>query len=291
MPQVVLLGDPVAHSFSPAFQNAGFAARGMLDWSYRAQRVDVAGLGDAVRRIRIGEYVGANVTIPHKEAVVARLDALTPIARAVGAVNTIYRHAGRVWGDNTDVVGVAATLDALGFDDGADVLVLGAGGAARAAVRACVTRANRVTVVNRTLANARRIAMDALQWPDHHCAIGALLWSTDRQSRDDLSEAMTAADVIINSVPDNASTHAALTALPWGQAHPLATAFDLSYGSGGTRFCQLARKAGMRSVDGALMLLRQGTAAWQIWTGEPAPEWEMECALRQSTGRSALLDW
>ncbi len=291
MPKVVLLGDPVAHSLSPVFQNAGFAARGMQDWSYEARRVDTAGLGEAIRRIRVGECAGANVTIPHKESVFQRVDALTPVAQAVGAVNTLYRRGGRVWGDNTDVAGVSATLDALAVRDDAEVLVLGAGGAARAAVRACVSRVSRVTIVNRTLANARRIALDALSWPDHDCPVGALLWSTDRQSRDDLAETMARADVVISSVPDNGSTNGVLQQLPWSQAHAFAAAFDLSYGSGGTRFCQLAAGAGVRSVDGALMLLKQGVASWSIWTGEHAPEWEMECALLQATGRTALLEW
>jgi shikimate dehydrogenase len=291
MPQVVLLGDPVEKSLSPGFQNAAFAARGMIDWSYTTLRVDAGGVRDAVRRIRRGELVGANVTIPHKQVALRWADELTEMASSVGAVNTLYRRSGRVVGDNTDVTGVSATLDAIAAGTGMNVVILGAGGAARAAVRATVGRASRVTVVNRTLRNARAIALDALAWPDHDCTVGALLWSTDKDSREDVHQAIAEADVIINSVPDAGGARDALAKLPWSAAHPLASAFDLSYARGGTSFCRLAQQAGLNSVDGALMLVEQGAAAWTIWTGQPAPLDEMRRALESATGRTDLLRW
>src|SRR4051794_28220010 len=129
---VALLGDPVAHSRSPLMQNAAFAARG-LDWAYVACRVEGARLEDAVRGLAALGFAGANVTIPHKGAAAGVCDVLDEAAERSGSVNTLVFRDGRIEGSSTDGL---AVVEALGGVSGARVLVLGAGGAARAVAAA-----------------------------------------------------------------------------------------------------------------------------------------------------------
>jgi shikimate dehydrogenase len=138
--------------------NAALAAAG-LDWRYEAMPISAPELAGAVARIRGGDYAGANVTVPHKEAVVPLLDGLTPVADAIGAVNTLVKKGGRLLGHNTDAAGLLADLHALGVAiAGRPVLILGAGGAARAAVAACAGVGAEIRVVAR-----RRAQAEALQ--------------------------------------------------------------------------------------------------------------------------------
>ncbi|HEX6548468.1 MAG TPA: shikimate dehydrogenase, partial [Candidatus Dormibacteraeota bacterium] len=126
----MLLGQGIAYSASPALQNAALAARGLDDWRYELCDVAPEGLRAAVERLRGPEYAGANVTIPHKVAVLELLDEVDPEARAVGALNTIVSSAGRLVGHNTDVVAIRGALGRLGARMALRVIVLGAGGSA-----------------------------------------------------------------------------------------------------------------------------------------------------------------
>ncbi|MDX2168884.1 MAG: shikimate dehydrogenase, partial [Deltaproteobacteria bacterium] len=129
---VGIIGDPVSHSRSPAMHNAAFAAL-KLDWVYVPFPVAAADVGAALAAVRALGLAGINVTVPHKEAVLAHCDRLTPLARRVGAVNTLVNQNGRLLGDNTDVYGFAATLRAQRIRlRGRHAIVVGAGGAARA---------------------------------------------------------------------------------------------------------------------------------------------------------------
>ena len=136
--KLALLGYPLSHSLSPAMHNAALVEVGLSDWRYEAMPVEPGRLAEAVAIIRGDDYAGANVTVPHKEAIIPLLDSLTLVARAIGAANTLIKQNGRLIGHNTDAAGLLADLYLHDVHiSHRPVLILGAGGAARAAVAAC----------------------------------------------------------------------------------------------------------------------------------------------------------
>ena len=243
--RVLLIGSSVGRSLSVAFQNAGFEAAG-LDCLY--QPIDVGeeglpGLVDAIRADR--SVLGANVTIPHKQSVLPWLDELDPGASAIGAVNPISRNGTRLKGWNTDGQGFEAALAELGFDAAGKVAaVLGAGGAARAVVAALAGRADRVYVVNRTLARAEQLCREL--GVERGGPVSVV----------QLAATIAQAHLVVNATPADQPAAASIAAPR--------LYFDLR-----------SRK----SIAGRLMLLHQGLAAFQIWTGRPAPEPAMRAAL------------
>lgn len=263
----VLLGHPVAHSLSPRFQQAAFDAMG-LDVRYEAWDVRPDDLPQTIDRLRAAEVLGANVTIPHKVAMLGLVDRVDAIAERVGAINTIVRRDGLLHGTNTDVAGVTQALLAGGVDlRGCTVVVLGAGGAARAVVAALRSaHAAGVTVANRTYARAealRTVAGEEL--PFSACSLDP----SDQR----LQAAMAAAGLVIHSTalgmrhgPDETATP-----VPADLFHAGQTAFDLVYVPERTPFLLAAEQAGARPLGGLAMLIYQGAASFRLWTGIDAP--------------------
>jgi shikimate dehydrogenase len=253
----VLLGHGISYSASPAIQSAAFRELG-LDWSYELCDVPPEGLGDAVSRLREARFRGANVTIPHKVAVMPLLDELDTQARAAGAVNTITRDGNRLLGSNTDVAGIGAALAEAGVRPaGAAVVVLGAGGSARAAAVA-LAGARLVFVARRPGAGAdlpgETRAWDGRSW-----------WPLVRD-----------ADLLLNATPLGRRGE---LPLPAGYLPRAGAVIDLVYTTEGTPLVNTARQQGLRSVDGWSILLAQGAAAFEAWTGRPAPLAAMRAAL------------
>ncbi|HKW77908.1 MAG TPA: shikimate dehydrogenase, partial [Candidatus Limnocylindria bacterium] len=155
MSEVYLLGHPVAHSLSPDMHNAAFKALG-LPHRYTTRDVGPEQLADVIDSLRREDALGANVTVPHKESALRLVDEVSDEARAVGAVNTIARRGSRLSGDNTDAYGFARAIEAV--PAGATVLLLGAGGAARACLLALLRRGHPVRIANRTRARAKELA-------------------------------------------------------------------------------------------------------------------------------------
>ncbi len=153
-----LLGYPLGHSLSPAIHNAAFREAGLEDWRYELLPVPPEALPQAVERVRAADCLGGNVTIPHKEAIIPLLDTLTPAAQAIGAVNTLFKRDGLLWGDNTDAEGFWVDVQRV-FGDlpAGEALLLGAGGAARAVAYALARRGWRVTVAARRLEQAEAL--------------------------------------------------------------------------------------------------------------------------------------
>jgi shikimate dehydrogenase len=291
--RIVLFGAPVAHSLSPVFQQAALDAW-QPGWRYEAQEVDAVGLRAGGQAVRQGLLAGANITAPHKALAASLADVVTPTVRVVGAANTWWREGSRLHADNTDVAGVEASLGALAVPEGTGrVVVLGSGGAARAAVWALAGRVARVTVV------ARR-PKEALAWlhpwalePSLRAQVGALPWTEDPAHRADLAEAFADAVLVVNatSLPRSPDTvdHAAWRLLPWTALRIPWMALDLSYAHVASAFLIRARQAGAeRGLDGALMLAVQGAQAFGRWTGAPAPVAVMEGALAAALGRRSL---
>ncbi len=270
----VLLGDPVGHSLSPAIHNAAFRALG-LDAVYLACRVEAARLGDAVAGLGALGCLGANVTIPHKEAAVRLVDRLTPAAEAVGAVNTLAFADEEIVGDNTDAEGFALPLrphaETLA---GTEAVVLGAGGAARAAVYALLTafEPGRVTVAARRTEQARRLVADLSPWagPDALCALPLA----------EAGEAIRRSTLVVNATPVGMMPHSDTT--PWAHAddlHPGHLVYDLVYAPEETRLLREAATRGATPLGGLGMLLGQAAAAFRRWTGLPMPLDAVRAAL------------
>ncbi|HYE96662.1 MAG TPA: shikimate dehydrogenase [Rubricoccaceae bacterium] len=262
---VALLGDPVAHSRSPALHNAAFRALG-LDLVYVACRVAPADLPEAVAGLRALGAVGANVTVPHKEAVVRLIDRLTPVAEAVSAVNTlVLEDGGTLRGENTDVAGFLAPLTPhLEALRSSEVVVLGAGGAARAVVYAALTALDpaRVTIAARRPAQAERLAADLAPFdPRRALRVRPLA---------EAGGAMRAAHLVVNATPvgllDDGSPSPESDAFHRGQV-----VYDLVYGAVPTRLLRDAAARGATTLDGRDMLRAQAAASFLLWTGHEMP--------------------
>jgi len=252
--------------------NAAFAAAG-LNWRYVAFRVAPEDVAAALRAVAALGMVGCNVTVPHKEAAFGAVDDPDPIASQVGAVNTVRVAAGRLQGFNTDAPGV---LDALTHDgvepDGRTVVVIGAGGGARAAAFALATRAARVTILNRTVSRARGLAQ-RITAAQPQCAVEAADLSAGS-----IAAALDGADVLIQA------TSATMSAAMGGgggraewldavekQLRPGITVLDMVYTPARTDLLAAAEQAGATAVSGLALLVHQGARSFALWTGRPAP--------------------
>jgi shikimate dehydrogenase len=257
---VGLIGDPVSHSLSPRMQNAAFAARG-LDWAYVPLRVDGARLEGAVAGLVALEFAGANVTIPHKTAVLAYCDELDEVAARAGSVNTLVVRDGRVLASSTDGPAVVALVDA----ERATVLVLGAGGGAQAVATSLLD------------AGARSLTVAARDEERAHALVARLktLFPEGELTADDAWPPATATTMIVNATPIRGEVIVPLDGVE--------QVVDLAYNTDGTptALVAAARKAGCeRVVDGADVLLGQGAASFERWTGIEAPVEVMRAAVR-----------
>lgn len=245
--RLVLLGDPVGHSRSPAIQRAALESAG-IEGTYEARRVDAAGMVNAVDEIRYGRLDGANVTMPHKHLAFELADRVAEAALRSGAVNTFARIAGEVWGYNTDVDGIRAVSETPGFPDTAPVLIMGSGGAAAGAVVALAHLA--VAVSGRRPAAAAdllaRTRVDGIVVP----------WGT----------AVDGA-VVVNATPLGMNGES----LPDEVLAGASGFIDLTYGSEETPSVSRCRARGIPVADGRDMLLAQAAVSFEIWTGVKAP--------------------
>jgi len=262
----VVIGDPVAHSLSPAIHNAAFAATG-IDAVFEARRVRAGELGAAIADLRAAHVLGVSVTMPHKAAVLEHLDDVRPDARALEAVNCIVPDGERLVGTNTDGQGFVDALLAADVDlVGTRVLVIGAGGAARAVVRALAHEdVAAVGIANRTPERARA---------------AVLLGGRDARVAE-LAE-VPDYDVVVNATSIGMGTPAEGGELPLDPAllGEGQVVVDLVYEPVETALLAAARAAGARPVDGVGMLVHQAAHAFTLWTGVAAPVDAMGRAAR-----------
>jgi shikimate dehydrogenase len=269
--RVVLIGHPVAHSLSGAMQQAAFDELG-IDARYELwDRAPIA-LPDAIAEVRGDDFLGVNVTIPHKERVVPMIDKLTEEAQVTGAVNTLTREGKRLVGHNTDVPGFKAALDALVGRQKMprQAVLLGAGGGARAVVYGLIRAGfQRVVIFNRHLHRAEGLVkhfgrsaahMDLKAMPWHESIIESELAKTK---------------VLINATSIGLSSD--VSPIPAEILTSDLLVLDLIYKR--TRLLRDAEAAGATGQDGEMMLLHQGAAAFALWTGQPAPLEVMSEAL------------
>jgi shikimate dehydrogenase len=243
-----VLGFPVGHSRSPAMMAAAFNQLGLWDWRYLKLPVSPERFADTLRALPASGYVGANVTIPHKPAALEIADEATEAAAAIGAANTLSFVDGRIEADNTDAGGL---LDALGGPPPATALVLGAGGAGRAAAWALREAGVAVAVWNRTGERAKALAEEL---------------EVGRVSQPQ------AAELIVNATSVGLLPGSdAVSELGLRELDPPAVLVDLVYGEEPTALCRWAEQAGARIVEGSEVLVRQGARSLERWTGQPAP--------------------
>jgi shikimate dehydrogenase len=270
--RAVLLAHPAGHSLSPAMHDAAFAALG-LDGRYESWAVPPEQLPSALERLRADPHLlGANVSLPHKQAVLPLLDDVTPRARRLAAVNTIVRRERRLLGDNTDATGLAAALAELDWPLGpGHAVVLGAGGAARAVVAVLLAAGCSVLVHNRDVWRAHAL-VDA--WRDEG-AIGVV-------AADGLRAAVVRAAWLVNATTVGMLGGPPGSPLPAGALPARGVVVDLVYRPRPTPLLAAARAAGLLTQDGVPMLVHQGAAAFEAWTGRRPPLDVMRAAVERA---------
>jgi shikimate dehydrogenase len=259
---VVLIGSPVSESLSPRMQNAAFAARG-LDWAYVGLTVDPGDLEQAAAGLLALGFAGANVTTPYKTAVLSYCDELDEEAERAGSVNTISVREGRLFGSTTDGAAVRELKTA-----GVSALVLGAGGAAQAVATALAEEgAAGVTIAARTEERAHALAV----------RLRTLFPQVEVDALDEWPPAGQGFDLVVNVTPIRDEV---ILDVQVGQ-----TVVDFAYYGDGrpTALVHAARERGCRTVDGFEVLLAQGAASFERWTGVPAPVEVMRGALAESS--------
>jgi len=246
-----IIGNPVAHSLSPAMHNAAFQALGLNKVYVAFPVADVAGAMTGLRALGVK---GASVTIPHKQAVIPFLDAIDPVAARIGAVNTLVVEEGIIRGLNTDWVGANRALaEALPLA-GKTILVLGAGGSARAIGFGLLEEGARVLLASRTPEKGRKLASElGIDWLP-------------------LAEAgRNPVDAVVNATSVGMAPAVDASPLPQAAFQKVPVVMDIVYSPLTTRLLREAREAGCQTVDGLAMLLYQGVAQFEAWTGLAAP--------------------
>ena len=271
-----IIGWPVTHSLSPAMHNAAFAALG-LDMAYVPLPVAPDDVERAVSGLRSLGFRGANVTMPHKAAVAPFLDRVADDARLIAAVNTIVVDDGAFVGHNTDVGGFVAALQETVPESlaGASALVLGAGGAARAAVLGLLrVGVRRCTVVNRTMGRAEELV--------------AQLQPAEKTARFELValDALTAAqvrgaDIVVNATSLGMAGSLKVPRVLVDNIQRDHIVYDVVYGQRPTMPLERARETGARAIDGLTMLVWQAALSFELWTGRAAPLEVMRSAARR----------
>ena len=277
-----LVGYPLVFSLSPIIHATAMDYCG-VEGSYSLFPVspnDLNGLKELLDRVREGRLTGLNITIPHKQNVIPMLDELTLVAQAIGAVNTIYMKNGKLIGDNTDAPGFLADLHTLlaaeirDWKKGQKVLVIGAGGAARAVVFGLLNDGWKVMITARRLEQVKALIA---QFPDH---ASCLTWIN--YDRAGFQAAISNVRLVINTTPVGMSP--AVEKSPWPAGVPLpdqAIFYDLVYSPRETKFVTEARNSGLRAFSGLGMLVEQAALAFNIWTGFDVPREPLFAALEE----------
>ncbi|WP_440952872.1 shikimate dehydrogenase [Methanococcoides sp. FTZ1] len=261
-----VLGNPIAHSLSPVMHNAAFEALGM-DCTYHAFRVEKQNLGDAIKGAKAMGFGGLNLTVPLKEAA-TRLIETDPLAARIGAVNTIDFRDG-IRGYNTDGIGARKTLEGAGVDiKDKNVLILGAGGAARAIAFTFAEAGAKVNIANRS--------------PERAMHLAAEVGNVNGFGLDILDRCLEDTDILINTTTVGMDPNIGDTIVTADRMHSGLTVFDIVYNPLRTRLLLEAEAAGARPVTGIMMLVYQGAEAFRIWTGVEPPVDVMKKAVMEA---------
>lgn len=269
-----VMGWPIAHSLSPVLQNAAIEEAG-LDYVYISLPVPPEKLKEAVAGLRAMQFTGWNVTIPHKQAIMAELDAVDEDARIIGAVNTVVNRDGHLTGYNTDCIGFMQPLAQQGFlPKGKEATILGAGGAARAVIWGLLrAKVKRITLGVRNPAKAARLAEEFAAYGE----IQVLHWEDSA-----FAEHLAVTDLLVNTTPLGMYPHVeGMPPVDWTKLKKDALVYDIIYTPERTRFLSEAQAHGHAIINGEGMLAGQGAAAFTLWTGVALDLALMKRALRE----------
>jgi len=259
-----LIGDPVEHTMSPAMHNAAFQKMG-LDYLYVAFQVKPYQLPQAVAGLKALNVAGFNVTIPHKVAVMPLLDSLDPLAEKIGAVNTVVNSNGELKGYNTDAEGFLRALLEHGINpQGKNVVVLGAGGAARAIAYILAEKGARLTILNR---------QQELDWAENIAEL--ILDELHREVKvfelGNIADVLPGTHLLVNATSVGMSPANNVSPVPSGLLDKIPAVFDIVYNPLKTKLLKEAAAVGAQTIGGVDMLAWQGALAFEKWTGKPAP--------------------
>lgn len=269
-----VMGWPIAHSLSPVLQNAAIEEAG-IDYVYISLPVPPEKLKEAVAGLRAMQFTGWNVTIPHKQAIMAELDAVDEDARIIGAVNTVVNRDGHLTGYNTDCIGFMQPLAQQGFlPKGKEATILGAGGAARAVIWGLLrAKIKRITLGVRNPAKAARLAEEFAAYGE----IQVLHWEDSA-----FAEHLAVTDLLVNTTPLGMYPHVeGMPPVDWTKLKKDALVYDIIYTPERTRFLSEAQAHGHAIINGEGMLAGQGAAAFTLWTGVAPDLALMKRALRE----------
>lgn len=270
-----VMGWPIAHSLSPVLQNAAIAAAD-LDYTYMALPVKPEALAAAVNGLKALQFRGFNVTIPHKTAIMPLLDEIDKDARIIGAVNTVVNDDGKLTGYNTDVTGFIDAMLAREFNPKAkEVVLLGAGGAARAVVWGLIKAG--VKAINIGVRNPKKVQPLADEFSNYG-SITVFNWDDEN-----FSAKLAQADLLVNTTPlGMAPKIDAMPPVDWKLVKKTAFVYDIIYTPAETKFLREAREHGHETLNGEGMLAGQGAAAFSKWTGVKPEIDVMKQALRDA---------
>ena len=259
-----VIGDPIEHSLSPIMHNAAFQALD-LDYVFLAFKVKPSYVVDAVNGMRALNIRGLNVTMPHKKTVMASLDRIDLSAQIINSVNTILNKENLLFGFNTDGVGAVKALKENGVElKGRKVLLLGAGGAARAIAYAMAKEADELAVLNRTVKDAQALARLVEKAANKRIVAGSL-------SLEDIDANLQDSDVLINATSVGMKPRPDQTPVPIELLRKNLSVMDIVYNPLETKLAKDAKAVGAKVVSGVEMLIYQGAASFEIWTGKSAP--------------------
>ncbi len=278
-----VIGDPIEHSLSPVIQNAAFEHLG-LDYVYVAFTVKKEALQNAILGMRgLGIY-GLNVTMPHKIDVIRFLDQLDETARNFGSVNTILNRDGKLTGYTTDGTGLMNALRSNEVDpSNKKIVVLGAGGASRSVSSTLAKAARELVILNRTRERAESLIRDLADLSSNKANLRA-----ENLCDESIEKELKNADILVNASSVGMHPNEAETPVRPNFLAPHLVVFDLVYEPLETRLLRDARKAGAKTIDGLAMLVHQGAASFEIWTGKKAPiEVMIKAAQEKLKGKKA----
>lgn len=259
-----VIGDPIEHSLSPIMHNAAFEALG-LNYVFLAFRVKPSRVAEAVDGMRALNIRGLNVTMPHKKLVMKSLDRIDLSAQIIQSVNTILNQGKLLFGFNTDGVGAVKALKENGVGlKGHKVLLLGAGGAARAIAYSVAKEADELAVLNRTVKPAQELAKLLEKTVNKKIAYGTL-------SQADIEHNLQDSDILINATSVGMKPKPTESPVPADLLRRNLAVMDIVYNPLETQLSKDAKEAGAHVVNGVEMLIYQGAAAFEIWTGKSAP--------------------
>ena len=275
-----VIGNPIEHTLSPTMHNAAFNHL-KLDFAFLAFRVKAAALEDAMRGMRGLGIRGLNVTMPHKNAVIKYLDEVDPTVKFLGSANTILNDDGRLLGFNTDGVGALKALRENGVElDGKKLLLLGAGGAAKAIAFSIAKEVGELVILNRASEKAKELA-EALSQVYGKKVVGEAL------SPSVIQKNLQDADILINATSVGMHPHVSQSLVAPQWLKPDLTVMEIVYNPVETKLAKHAKAAGAHVISGVEMLLYQGAASFELWTGRSAPIEVMRKAALNKLGVGA----